>query len=183
MLALGFLSAGDGGREKQRRPDPGKADPDNRRLDMHIAQEVEGQEVVDGDAVEARPVVIGMRHDDAGRDLHQQQRRDHEKVFSDSLLAGRQGLELRQGRVHRRIIGIVQVELINEDNQPEGKEGEAEAHPGPTEGVGGGRVADQWFIGPVLGPGPGRPGRRATVVSEEKTRKSAVWRASAGVRL
>ena len=66
MLALGLLAAGDGGREKQRRADPRKPDPDDRRLDMDVAQEVEGQEVVDRDAVEAGPVVIGMRHDDAG---------------------------------------------------------------------------------------------------------------------
>ena len=43
MLALRLLAAGDGGSEKQRRADPGKPDPDDRRLDMNVAQEVEGQ--------------------------------------------------------------------------------------------------------------------------------------------
>ena len=47
MLALCLLAAGDGGGEEQRRADPGKPDPDDRRLDMDVAQEVEGQEVVD----------------------------------------------------------------------------------------------------------------------------------------
>ena len=113
---------------------------------------------------------------DAGADLHQQQRGDDEKILADPPLAWRQRPERRQHRVHRRVVGIVQEELVDEQHHAEGEEGEAEADPGPTEGVGGGRVADQRLIGPVLGPGPVAPGRRATVVSEENTRKSAVWR-------
>ena len=161
MLAFGFLAAGDGGRQEQRRADPRQPDPDDRRLDMHVAQEVEGQEIVDGDAVEARPVVIGMRHDDAGADLHQQQRGDDEKILADAPLAWRERPERRQHRIHRRVVGVVQEEFVDEQHHAEGEESEAEADPGPTEGVGGGRVADQRLIGPVLGPGPGhaRPPR------------------------
>jgi hypothetical protein len=119
---------------------------------MHVAQEVERQEVVDRDAVEARPIIIRMRHNDADADLHQQQRSDHEKIFADPLLACRQWSERRQDRVHRRIVGIVQEALIDKQHQAESEEGEAEAHPGPMEGVGGWCVADQRRIGPVLGP-------------------------------
>ena len=98
---------------------------------------------------------------DAGADLHQQQRRDDEKILADAPLAWRQRPERRQHRIHRRVVGIVQEELVDEQHHAEGEEGEAEADPGPTEGVGGGRVADQRLIGPVLGPGPGhaRPPR------------------------
>ena len=49
------------------------ADPDDRRLDMHVAQEVERQEIVQiADAVEAAPIVVGVGHDRAGGDLQQQ---------------------------------------------------------------------------------------------------------------
>ncbi len=154
VLALGFLSAGDGRGEKQRRADPGQADPDDRRLDVDVAQEVEGQEIVDRDPVEARAIIIGMRHDGAGRDLHQKQSCDHEKILADPPLARRQRPEGRQYGVHRRVVGIVQEELVDEQHDAEGEEGEAEADPGPTEGVGGGGVADQRLKGPVLGPGP-----------------------------
>ena len=160
---------------------------------MDVAQEVEGQEIVDRDAVEARPVVIGVRHDDAGQDLHQQQRRDHEKILPDPLLARRQRPESRQHRVHRRVVGIVQEELVDEQHDAEGEEGEAEADPGPTEGVGGGRVADQRLIGPVLGPGPchARPPRHRGERGEHQEirglarelRVEAVGRRPAGRRI
>ena len=43
VLALGFLAAGNGRGEEQRGADPGETDPNDRRLDMHVAQEVERQ--------------------------------------------------------------------------------------------------------------------------------------------
>jgi hypothetical protein len=62
---------------------------------MYVAQEVEGQEIVDGDAIKTRPIVIGMGHDDAGADLHQKQRGDDEKILANPLLARRQRPEGR----------------------------------------------------------------------------------------
>ena len=92
---------------------------------------------------------------DAGEDLQQQQRRrPTRKYFQIRRWLAVSGRKRRQHRVHRRIVGIVQEELIDEQHGAEGEEGEAEADPGPTEGVGGRRVADQRLIGPVLGPGP-----------------------------
>ena len=154
MLALGLLAAGDNGREEQRRADPGQADPDDRRLDMDVTQEIERKVVVDRDPVKARPVVIGMGHDRAGGDLHQEQRRDDEKILPDASLARSQGTEHREHRVHRGVVGIIEEKLVDEQHDAESEEGEAETDPGPTERVGGRRVADQRLIGPVLRPRP-----------------------------
>src|ERR1019366_5883096 len=49
-LTLGFTPAYGRGQE-QRGADPRQADPDNRSLDMHIAQEVERQDAIHLDAV------------------------------------------------------------------------------------------------------------------------------------
>src|SRR5579875_2817142 len=51
MLSLRLFAAGDGRRKEKRRADPGYADPHDRRLDMHVAQEVEREPIVDRDAV------------------------------------------------------------------------------------------------------------------------------------
>ena len=77
---------------------------------------------------------------------------DHEKVFADPALARGQGREPRQHRVHRRLVGIVQIALIDEQHGAEGEEREAEADPGPPEGAGGRRVADQRLERPILRP-------------------------------
>ena len=36
---------------------------------------------------------------------------DDEKIFADPPLAGGQAAELRQHRVHRRLVGIIQIAL------------------------------------------------------------------------
>src|SRR3984885_12269715 len=76
------------------------------------------------------------------------------KYFQIRFWLGVSGRKVASTGVHRRIVGVVQEELIDEQHDAEGEEGEAEADPGPPKGVGGGRVADQRLIGPVLGPGP-----------------------------
>ena len=86
-LAARLALAGDRRREKQAGADPPDADPDDRSLDVHVAQEVERQIMMQFEPVEAAAIVIGMRHDRAGEDLQQQHRRDDEKVFADLPLA------------------------------------------------------------------------------------------------
>ena len=105
------LAAADRRRQEQGRADPGEADPDDRRLDVDVAQEVERQEAIDLDAVKARPIRVVVGHDRADENLQQEDCRDHEKIFADPPLAGGQGREFRQHRVHRRLVGIVQIAL------------------------------------------------------------------------
>jgi hypothetical protein len=81
---------------------------------MDVPQEIEGQKAVDRDAVEARPVGVIMRHDRTDEDLQQQDSGDDEKVFADPALARRQRSEPRKDGVHRRLVGIVQIALIDE---------------------------------------------------------------------
>ena len=88
-LAARLPAAGDRRGEKQAGADPAHTDPDDRRLDVHVAQEVERQEVVQVEPVEAAPVVVGVRHDRAGEDLQQQHGGDHQEVFADLALARR----------------------------------------------------------------------------------------------
>ena len=157
-LAARLAPAGDRRSEEQAGADPADADPDDRRLDVHVAEEVEWQELVQVEPVEAAPIVIGMRHDRAGEDLQEQHRRDHEEIFADLALALGQRPERDQHRVHRRLVGIAEPELVDKQHDAESKEGEAEADPGPHEGIGGRRVADFRLIRPVLGPRPARVG-------------------------
>ena len=105
-------------------------------------------------AVKARPVRVVVSHDRADEDLQQQDPGDDEKVFADPPLARGQRGEPCQHRVHRRLVRIVQIALIDEQHGAEGEEREAEADPGPPEGAGGRRIADQRLERPVLGPGP-----------------------------
>src|SRR5947209_18222621 len=77
------------------------------------------------------------------------------KNFADPALSIGQRPERDQHRVHRRLVGVVQIALINKQHSAESKEGEAEAGPGPNEGVGGRSVADFGRLGPILSPRPG----------------------------
>ena len=106
-LAARLAPAGDRRRQKQPGADPAHADPDDRRLDVHVAQEVERQDRMQIEAVKAAAIVIGVRHDRAGEDLQQQHRRDHEKVFADLALAFGERPEGDQHRVHRTFVGAV----------------------------------------------------------------------------
>ena len=54
-------------------------------------RKLKGKSVVDRDAVEAGPIVIGVGHDGAGGDLHQQQGSDGDKILADTPLAGVSG--------------------------------------------------------------------------------------------
>ena len=120
-LSARLAPAGDGWGQEQAGADPRHADPDDRRLDVHVAQEVERQDVVQRDAVEAAPVVVGVRHDRAGGDLQQQHDCDDQEILADPALAVGQRAEPRQHRVHRRIVGIVQPELVDEQHQAEAR--------------------------------------------------------------
>ncbi len=192
-LSARLPPAGDRGRQEQPGADPRDADPDDRRLDVHVAQEVERQDVLQRDAVEAAPVVVGVRHDGAGGDLQQQHHRDDEEILADPALAFGERAEARQHRVHRRIVGMVEPELVDEQHEAEGEEGEAEAGPGPDEGVGRRRVADLRLVGPVLGPGPGcvrtardRGQRRIdqeVAGAQHLVRRQAVGRRPAGIEI
>jgi hypothetical protein len=121
---------------------------------VDIAQEVERHYILQRDAVEAPPVVIGMRHDRPCRDLQQQDQHNDEKILADLALTVRKRPEPCQHRIHRRIVRIVEPEFVDEQYQPEREEGEAEARPGPNKRVRCWRVADLRLVRPVLGPGP-----------------------------
>src|SRR6185437_1492782 len=122
---------------------------------MDVPQKVERQIIVDRYAVKTGAIVVGVRHDRACTNLDKQERRHHQKIFSDAFLTWCQRLKFCQCGIHWRVVWVVQVELIYEYYQAEGKKRETETDPGPTEGVGGGRVADQRFKWPVFRPGPG----------------------------
>ena len=122
---------------------------------MHVAEKVEWQDIVQFEAIEAAAIVISMRHDRAGEDLQQQHRRNYNEIFADTALAVGERQEGDQHRIHRRLVGVAQIALVDEQHGAECEEGEAEASPGPDEGVGGRGVADLRLIGPILGPGPG----------------------------
>ncbi|HXP05523.1 MAG TPA: hypothetical protein VN808_15500 [Stellaceae bacterium] len=94
-----------------------------------------------------------MRHDRPDEDLQQQNQRDDEKVFADAPLARCQRGEVRQHRVHRRLVGIVEEPLVDEEHGAKGKKREAEADPGPPKGGRRRRVADERLEGPILRPG------------------------------
>jgi hypothetical protein len=139
--------------QKQCRADPGQANPDDRRLDVHIAQKVERQEAIDFDAVETTAVRIIVGHDRADENLQQQDAGDDQEIFADPSLTRTQGTEVSQHRIHGRLVRIVQVAFVDEQHRAEGEEGEAEADPGPAKGAGRRRIADQWLERPVLRPG------------------------------
>ena len=121
-LTARLLAAGDGG--ARNRPAPIHDTPIHTigDLDVHVAQEVERQYVMQRDAVEAAPVVVGVRHDRAGGDLHQQHGSNDEKILAHLALAFRQRAEPRQHRVHRRIVGMVQPELVDEQHEAKREE-------------------------------------------------------------
>ena len=125
---------------------------------MDVAQEIERQEPVDGDAIEARSVRVVMGHNRTDKDLQEENTGHDQEVFADTALTRGQRPELREHRIHWRLVRIVEIPLVNEQHGAEGKEGEAEADPGPTEGAGGWRIANQRFIRPVLRPGDIRAG-------------------------
>ncbi|MEK4031876.1 hypothetical protein WOA01_02265 [Methylocystis sp. IM2] len=124
-----------------------------------------------------------MRHDRSCRNLNEKQQRHHDKVFADSPLASRKRSKFRQDRIHSADIALVEKELVNEQHDAEGEEGEAETDPSPPEGVEGRRIADQGLKRPILGPGPAgaRPARHRGEGREDQ--KSAVCRAPSGSRL
>jgi hypothetical protein len=118
------------------------------------------------DAVETAPVIVGVRHDCPGGNLHQKDDSNDEEILANLALAFCQGAKSHQYRVHRRIVGMVQPELIDEQHKAERQKCEAEASPRPNEGVRRRCISDLRFIRLVLGPGPTH-GRRATVVSHQ----------------
>ena len=82
-----FAAAGDGRCEEQGRADPRDADPHNRRLDVHITKKIKRQDVVQLQAIEAAPVIIGVGHDRAGCNLQEQDEGDDEEVLAHLALA------------------------------------------------------------------------------------------------
>src|SRR6185312_16210571 len=135
-LSACFAPASDCRGEEEPGADPPHPDPDNRGLDVDVAQEVEGEDGRQIDAVEAAPVVIGMRHDRPRRDLQQEHSRDEDEIFARLALAWRQRDKPREERVHRPLIGISKEPLIDKQYGAKGEKREAEAGPGPNEGVG-----------------------------------------------
>ncbi len=99
-----------------------------------------------------------MRHDRADQDLQQQHRGDDQEILADAPLARRQRREPGEDRVHRRPVGIVEKALIDVQDRAEGEEREAEADPGPAEGVYRRGVADERLERPVLRPRHGAAG-------------------------
>ena len=94
-LAAGFPSPCNRRSEEQPGADPADADPNNRRLDVYVPQEVKWQDLVQDQPVKAAPIVVGMRHDRAGEDLQQQHGSDHQEIFTDLALAFGQWSEPR----------------------------------------------------------------------------------------
>src|SRR4029079_2792722 len=121
---------------------------------MHVAEEIERQYLMERDAVEASPVIVGMRHDCSCGDLHQQDSNNDQEILADLALACRQRAKPSEHRIHRRIIGMIEPEFVDEQHKSECQEGEAEAGPGPDEGVRCRRIPDLWLVWPVLGPRP-----------------------------
>jgi hypothetical protein len=119
---------------------------------VDIPEEVERQEAIDLDTVEARPVEIVVGHDRADENLQQQHASHDEKILADPPLARGQGPKAGKHRVHRRLVRIVQEPLIDEQHGAKGEEREAETDPGPTEGAGGRRVPDHGLERPILRP-------------------------------
>lgn len=103
-------------------------------------------------------------------------RRVDEEIFANSSLAPRQRPKRRQHGVHWRIVGMAQEELVNEQDHTEREEGEAEAHPRPTEGVAGRCVVDQRLVGPT---DPWTPRHGGKGGEDQKIRRLT----SCGVRL
>ena len=86
---------------------------------MDVAQEVEWQHVMQRDAVEASTVVVGVRHDRAGGDLHQQHGNDDQKILTRLALAFGQRAESSQHQVHWCVVWMVEPELVDEQHQAE----------------------------------------------------------------
>ena len=82
-LAARLAAAGDRRGQEQAGADPADADPNDRRLDMHVAQEVERQDSCEVDAVEAAPVIIGVRHDRAGDSASSSTSGDHDEILAN----------------------------------------------------------------------------------------------------
>ena len=168
-LALRFASAGDCRSDEQTARDPAEPDPDDRRLQMEAAQEVERQDVVELDAVEGLPLIIRVRHDRAGALRCKEHERDDDEIFAGLDLARCQRAVDGETALHRRIVGMVEIGPIEPQHEPHREEREAEADPRPLEGVRRRRVADR-----RLDKASSRsttcwdePGRRATVVMAE----------------
>ena len=121
---------------------------------MHVAEEVEWQDIVQFEAIEAAPAQMQFSYPPA-TPMQQQHRRNYNEIFADTALAVGERPEGDQHRIHRRLVGVAQIALVDEQHGAESEEGEAEASPGPDEGVGGRGVADLRLVGPILGPGPG----------------------------
>ena len=114
-------------------------------------------------------VVVG--HERTDENLQQQHPGHDEKVLADPPLARGQWAKAGKDWVHGRLVRIVQKPLIDEQHGAEGEEREAEAYPGPTEGAGRRRIADQRLKRPILRPGPSnarspRNGRQRRVDEE-----------------
>ena len=151
-LPLRLAPSGDRRRDEQPARDPAEPDPDDRRLEVEASQEVEREDVVELDPVEVFPLVIGVRHDRARALRGEEHQCDHEEIFAGLDLAWSQRSIGREPALHRLVVGMVEIGPVEPQHEPHRKEGEAEADPGPLEGVGRRRVPDGRLIGPVLGP-------------------------------
>ena len=94
-LALRLAPAGDRRGDEQPARDPSETDPDDRRLEVEAPQEIEGQDVVELDAVEGRTVIIRMGHDRARALRGEEHQSDDDEIFA--------GLDLARGQ--RAILG------------------------------------------------------------------------------
>src|SRR6476661_5761749 len=109
---------------------------------MEAPQEIEGQDVVELDAVEGRTVIIRMGHDRPRALRGKEYRSDDDEIFAGLDLAWGQSAILGKAPLHRSVVGMIEIGPVEPQHEPHRKEGEAEADPGPTEGVGRRRVAD-----------------------------------------
>ncbi len=81
------LTPGDERSEEEGGGDPGKPDPDDRRLEVDRAERVEGEDVVEDEAVEIAALGIVVGHDAARADLHEEHQRHHQEIDADCPLA------------------------------------------------------------------------------------------------
>src|SRR5262249_53453211 len=141
-----IATTGHGWGQKEAAADPSDSDPDDGCLNMHVAQEIEWQVVVEFEPVEAGPVVIGMGHNCPCQDLNQQHCGHDDKILSNLFLAWGQRSEFGKSALPRLVVRRIEPKLVNEQNAAKGEKREAEARPSPNERVGGWRVADLWLV-------------------------------------
>ena len=107
-----------------------------------------------------------MSHDGDDENFFYEYYGNHQEIFADLPLARRERSKIREDGIHRCVIRIIEVELVDPNDQSERKEREAEADPRPVKGAGGWCVSNRGLKGPVL-----RPGRRSPRPARDRRKR------------